>query len=451
MQKGLSILRVATRFHKEVVATFISDKWFKAKKAELLVALKAPIQSHTSEMWAYLLRENVGVFLTKFEEEFRSLVTFEAALESVQHRVRNAQDVIKDIAHSLDLIGDHRFYDFKDPVQYLKWRAHSPLYDKIASTTKVLGGFFKWSWTIDEAAIDRLVQRTIKKATPEQLEALVAENNDRSFAIGYQFLVGIGFEEAALRTLKRTKLSKFDPIKWLDWIYETLKANYSEQAVGDQGMYREFDMYGMKVVIKDDTVTHDDVKKYIKYIDEAYIRMKAKGFEKAWYGTFYIECLKCGGVNHNTGGGVGGHFVIGPDTVSCFERPSKFVVELLAHELGHRYWFKQMTPDKRSKFESLVKVRPTAKRPDPENSKDPSIVEDWDRKFREDVRPVVPVSDYGGSNIDEAFAEAFAHYVLDKAMDRNQLESFKSVLAFTCNPRAVILVQRYLGVNDKTH
>lgn len=42
--------------------------------------------------------------------------------------------------------------------------------------------------------------------------------------------------------------------------------------------------------------------------------------------------------------------------------------------------------------------------------------------------PVEPVSTYGQSNIEEAFAEVFAHYILDDAMTRDQLESFKSVL-----------------------
>jgi hypothetical protein len=222
MQEDLITLRVAARFQREVVATFISDKWFKAKKAELVAALKTPIQGHRSEMWAYLLTEKVGGFLTKFEKDFRSLVSFGPALESVQRRVNEAQEAIKSIASSLDLVGDHH-YDLKDPVQYLKWRAHSDIYEKIEENTKVLGVFLKWAWTIDEAAIDRLVQKTIKRATPEQLEALVAEDNNHAFETGYRFLSEIRFEEASLKTLKRTKLNKFDPIKWLDLMYETLR------------------------------------------------------------------------------------------------------------------------------------------------------------------------------------------------------------------------------------
>jgi len=46
-----------------------------------------------------------------------------------------------------------------------------------------------------------------------------------------------------------------------------------------------------------------------------------------------------------------------------------------------------------------------------------------------DPRSILPVSEYGKSHIDEAFAEAFAFYVLGEDMNRDQLESFRSVLA----------------------
>lgn len=45
------------------------------------------------------------------------------------------------------------------------------------------------------------------------------------------------------------------------------------------------------------------------------------------------------------------------------------------------------------------------------------------------VKPVSPVSDYGASSIEEAFAEAWEHYVMGEDMDRDQLESFRSVLS----------------------
>ena len=545
-----------------------------------------------------------GDFLTKFNEDFKSYGHFEPALESVERRTKDAKDTLKVIVDSLELVCRYPGYtNFSDPARYLKWKASLEIHNKIADVSKTIGGFLKWSWTIDDTMVDRLVQRTLKVATPEQLASLTSEYEDRIDQVRYDFLASIKFDESALKALKRTKIDKFDPIKWLDWIYEVLKSNYSESVIQEKDAYREFDMYGMKVVIDDNSLQPEDTRKYIKYIDEAHTRMKAKGFEKAWYGTFFIQCERCGGVNHNTGGGVGGHFVIGPDTVSCFERPSRYVVELLAHELGHRYWYKQMTSTQRAKFESLVKVRPTAIRPsegdikanpipeekakeahskvdhvadqldqnlelfrksklrwftkiidafyepiakeawnfkneiltavhsagadstinptvrkafDPlielgteihtlclhmdddlkrtmntypdgtdfnsafrvergkwidqiltliyritqqanryidmaveaynkaETSKGKRIVEDWERRYREDTRPVAPVSDYGGSNVSEAFAEAFAYYVTGKEMNRDQIDSFKSVFSMMGDPIIDMVALRYL-------
>ena len=604
MHEDALALRVAARFQRSVTSALVSDKWFKAKKSELNALLKIPMQSHKSEMWAYYLDEKVGDFLTNFNEEFSRMVTFEPALESVQRRTKDAHAALKVITDSLELVCKYPGYvNFSDPAQYLKWKAALEIHEKIAEVSKNLGGFLKWSWTIDDAMVERIVQRTLKVATPEQLNSMTSEFEDRLNEVRYQFLASIKFDESALKALKRTKIEKFDPIKWLDWIYATLKANYSESVIQEKDAFREFDMYGMKIVIDDNSVQPEDIKKYIKYIDEAHTRMKSKGFGKAWYGTFFIQCEKCGGVNYNTGGGVGGHFVIGPDTVSCFERPGPFVVELLAHELGHRYWYKQMTSTQRAKFESLIKVRPTARRPaeseikaypipeekakeahskvdlvagkldqslelfrksklrwftkiidafyepiakeawdfkneiitavhsagadstinptvrkafEPiielgteihtlclhmdddlkrtmntypdgtdfnsafrvergkwidqvltliyritkaahryldmaveaynkaEIDKGRRLVEDWDRRYQEDTRPVAPVSDYGGSNTDEAFAEAFAYYVLGKDMTRDQIESFKSVFSSVGDTLVEMVAQRYL-------
>ena len=371
----------------------------------------------------------------------------------------------------------------------------------------------------------------------------------------------------------------------------------------DEEVFTSFDLYGMKVIVDDRTVAPIQVKQYIKYLDAAYHMLKAKHLEKVWYGTVFIRCEACGGYNYNTGrnNDVGGNYPIGPDVVNIFSRPSSFIIELMAHELGHRYWFKFMHEGQRGKFESLVKVHnrpkprhdtlvmiipqekrmgakrrveeavavvneglykfkdqkrargmwwkrsiennyqavasmghpffnaiidavhsagadstinPEVKRlfnavletsgvlqkklfnldPDlidmvhktPEPSTKPksfdtywwSIYEvqrdiwvreaqqlltqaeqaakdyvdgavaayneieqakkdkqekEWTEEYDKDTREVTPVSNYGKSNIDEAFAEAFMHYVMEFDMNRDQLESFRSVLSSTAS------------------
>jgi hypothetical protein len=61
-----------------------------------------------------------------------------------------------------------------------------------------------------------------------------------------------------------------------------------------------------------------------------------------------------------------------------------------------------------------------------------------------DPRAVLPVSEYGKSNIGEAFAEVFAHYVLGADLTRDQLESFRSVLSSEDDVLARI-VRRFLA------
>jgi hypothetical protein len=58
---------------------------------------------------------------------------------------------------------------------------------------------------------------------------------------------------------------------------------------------------------------------------------------------------------------------------------------------------------------------------------DPATLE-WMESYERNPAPVAPVSTYGASNIDEAFAEVFAHYVLGYNITRDQAESFRSVL-----------------------
>jgi len=55
-------------------------------------------------------------------------------------------------------------------------------------------------------------------------------------------------------------------------------------------------------------------------------------------------------------------------------------------------------------------------------------------------RDVEPVSNYGKSNIDEAFAEVFAYYVLERELTRPQLESFRAVL----KSASVLLAEKLL-------
>ncbi len=164
--------------------------------------------------------------------------------------------------------------------------------------------------------------------------------------------------------------------------------------------YKEFDLYGLKVVIQDNKLKAGDIEDYIRYLDETHARMVAKGFGDMWYGKVLIQCEECGGVNSNGAEfGVGAHFMITQDYVRIYARPNPYIVQLMAHELGHRYWFKHMNQSQRLRFT------------------------EW---FTSGEVPAV--SRYGQSNADEAFAEVISYFVVGKGMSRDQLDSFKATL-----------------------
>jgi hypothetical protein len=108
---------------------------------------------------------------------------------------------------------------------------------------------------------------------------------------------------------------------------------------------------------------------------------------------------------------------------------------VIIHELGHRYWFKFMTPANRARFNALVQTNPSEKVRDyPSGPTDEHGVE----------KPILPVSAYGRNAIEEAFAEVFERFVSGKDMDRDQLESFRSVLATENDSLAQQVVSRFL-------
>ena len=123
------------------------------------------------------------------------------------------------------------------------------------------------------------------------------------------------------------------------------------------GESREFDLHGMKVVIVDKTVRPWMARNYAEYMTEAYRLLQAKGLSKVWYGTTFIKCENCGGVNPNGRDfGVGGDYPSGPDVVNVYVRPLPVVTMVMVHELGHRYWFKKSNEGLRARFAAAVKV-----------------------------------------------------------------------------------------------
>jgi hypothetical protein len=165
-----------------------------------------------------------------------------------------------------------------------------------------------------------------------------------------------------------------------------------------ESAFTEFAIGKMKVIVDDKTVSRGEIDQYAKLFIESKRRLEKRGFGKVWYGEVFVRCKECGGENpYGKEFGVGGDFRRGPNTVTIYQRPGKYVTKLMAHELGHRWWYKHMSRAARLQFQDWVEAG------------------------------LAPVSEYGGKKDVEAFAEVFAWYVMERPMTSQQATTFKQV------------------------
>lgn len=231
-------------------------------------------------------------------------------------------------------------------------------------------------------------------------------------------------------------------------------------------VFKEFQLGGAKIVVLDEKTNGRAIETYIDLLDKAYQDLKRKGFGKVWYGAILIthgDYEKLGDAEKAAYARAGyknlesraGTYHSGEDIVKITAPPEAYFQTTVIHEMGHRYWFKFMTPAKRAKFEMLVEGTYTKAhavmlnqdrltddaRDDMqtiwrklESGQEPSVLE---KDFLEElyknlgIRAGIPlVSQYATSDIREAFAEVFERYVSESNLSRPQVESLRSVLAF---------------------
>lgn len=171
---------------------------------------------------------------------------------------------------------------------------------------------------------------------------------------------------------------------------------------------REFNIGNVKVVMTDlphpwaqergDKRLPSAVNGYIKQLQKAEALLKAKGLGSLWYGTMFVSCKSCGGENpRGKQFGVGADYSPAKDDVRIYSDPHGNLYRLIAHELGHRYYYKFMSAADRARFDS------------------------W-------FGDVPAVSEYGGTVSEEDFAEVFSYYIDNRNLTRDQLERFKQFI-----------------------
>jgi GNAT superfamily N-acetyltransferase len=242
-------------------------------------------------------------------------------------------------------------------------------------------------------------------------------------------------------------------------------------------VFREFELYGMKIVVVDPKHRGAKIRAYVEFIERAHKDIKRKGFGVVWYGVLFLMSSDYEKLSKEEQAGYeragyaamerrAGTYHSGNDVVRITAPANDDLVRTIVHELGHRYWFKIMSKGERARFESLIEGdwsmlhalllnQERLDRKDgttflsgygyanelahvnrlfekAEVGKDLTVAEkDFVRQRFEKLglQAGVPlVSTYARSRPTEAFAEVFERYVVERDMTRAQVESFRSVL-----------------------
>lgn len=230
--------------------------------------------------------------------------------------------------------------------------------------------------------------------------------------------------------LGNTKFAKDLTQKFLD---EFIKKTRNLDLVVSKRGVRQFNIHGMRVIL----FGHDlNEKRYVKVIDEVYRRLKDKNLLKIWYGEIYIishlvkkttsfeeeQQYSLLGMNIPKGTIVGGEYSPEEDAITLTgnTEPPRNEKQNLLHEFGHRYYYKILNRPVRQRWNDLLRTK----------------VHSYDQPFLSGQKtmdgkksPIKAVSRYGSQNSDEAFAEAFLKYCMNKDLRRDQLEFFKRTVS----------------------
>lgn len=156
----------------------------------------------------------------------------------------------------------------------------------------------------------------------------------------------------------------------------------------------EFSHHDMKVVAEDAPVWDEKRRaRLVSTLDEVYATLRNKKLGWLWRGELRLVANEQGAPK-----GAAAWYQPTNDTLGLIKLDRRTPRDLI-HEIGHRFWFKNLTETDRNEFRAAVASG-----------------------------DVDYVTSYAKTDADEAFAEAFAHYVYGQDMTRGQLEQFRRYL-----------------------
>lgn len=424
--------RVAARFKQ---AGFIPDKFWKRKKDELKQILLTPLDEPYDVVWA--IRDKLAAFYGLFQDDLRRYGLNRHAYDTVKMRIDTQTHYLDRLSESYEALRkefDSAPYPRESAVDEIAVHIAVKLKGLFEEQLPVLGKALKVMWVIQPGSVMALANKIAKKATPEELAAVEkSRQDDYSNAVldvKYRFFNRVNLDGQTARLIKKEKVDR-DYVKWFDMLRDVILVNYGEEGLDKAESFDDFMVGNLKVILLDRDISPLESKRYAAKFVESQALLKQKGFGKLWYGVFFVtsreykqlspyEQERYRELGYESLESQAGTYHSGEDVVKLTTPPGQSFVGTIVHEMGHRYWYRFMNPAQRARFNDLVKTNPSKVVRDlPSGPKDQEGLE----------KGVVPVSDYGFSSIEEAFAEAFKHYVLGDDMNRDQLESFRSVLA----------------------
>lgn len=389
--------RVAAR-HR--MAAFIPDKFFKDYEVEFERLIATPLKDRPLYRASWLITEEVIPLFKRFIKELIELAP--QAKVSLTDRLEARVTMLEKLATGCDEAGKSTRapYPATTTLHHVLFHIQVGIDTQLEKLLPILGKAFKLQVSIDANQVEALAQRGLKKATPEERAAIDAVDDwsNQNSRLQYDFYQK-HIDKSIPRLIKKERIEA-NGFSWFQFIHDVLAANYTGEP-----RYSQFDVYGMKVVIDDASITQDQHDDYVKEIITAYHILKAKKLAHAWYGHIYIECKTCDGRPN-----VGGHYNIQRDHIKLFSRPFRNT-ETIIHELGHRYWYKFMTISQREKFEDFVKVRT---RPKPS----------WDYDYKPDIQSPQVVSD-ALEKVEKVFTKIRATV---REFEKTRLRKYRAIL-----------------------
>lgn len=283
------------------------------------------------------------------------------------------------------------------------------------------------------------IESKLRKAAPPEVQQAWGTMPPDASVLAY--FKTVKAREKILRAVLEKSVS-MSPLTTIDRLFAGLgKSEYFQPSFyEDRGIAREVAMGKAKVIIFDPARDPHIDAAVLKSFREAQGRLQRRGLGAVWYGPLYFVSTENGKLSAEEQAeakaagydlrSFAGQYQPGSDQVWLHNYPGDGLVQTILHELGHRYWFRLLKPDQRAWFQDMVQTR--APKLDTDEARHKMVKEiDYIPGEKDEegyAKPVLPVSQYGGTNIHEAFAEVFMHYTMGKHLDRDQIESLGQLL-----------------------